>query len=298
MASTHARPFPLLDISSPQTIEWCRTLPPPPEDFGEDVFICSYPKSGTTWMQHIVGSLVLRAKGLAPAEDHVSRRTPFFEIDPHWAGPGKLAPEIAERQATLGRRMFNTHLRWEMMPKNERTRYVYVCRDARDAAVSFFHHLSSQVKGDGFVFEGTFAEFHRRWIAGELAFGKWVDHIDSWNAGDARVLFLSYEDMSADLRPCVERVVAHLGLGLAAADLDELLPAFSFGHMKANRDQFQPVSVQWKEGFEFLRKGAQGDHGDMYGPAEQQAFYEAFVERFPEGAPAWYKAAPPVPPTQ
>jgi len=290
-AGDEDRPFPLLDISSVQTLEWCRALPPPPADFAEDVFVCSYPKSGTTWMQHIVGSLVLRARGLPPPEEHVSRRTPFFEIDPHWRGPGQFAPEVEEGQRAIGRRMFNTHLRWEMMPKHERVKYVYVCREGRDTCCSFFHHLSSQrtKAGDGFAFEGSFAEFHERWLAGRTEFGRWSDHLASWDlaAGDPRVLILSYEDMLADLRSCVERVAAHLSLGLAASDFEELLPTFGFAHMKANADRFQPVSVAWKEGFQFIRKGVQGDSASLYGPAERTAYAEAFRERFPRGPPAW-----------
>lgn len=99
-------PFPLLDITSTETLRWCGTLPPAPEGFSADVFVCSYPKSGTTWMQHIVGSLVLRAKGCLTAPDgHVSQRTPFFEIDPHWASEGRLAEHIEKGHEAIGRRM-------------------------------------------------------------------------------------------------------------------------------------------------------------------------------------------------
>lgn len=284
-------PFPLLDITSPQTLEWCRSLPPPSADFAEDVFVCSYPKSGTTWMQHIVGSLVLRARGEPAGTGHVSSRTPFFEIDPHWEGPGRLAAKVQAGHEAIGRRMFNTHLRWEMMPKHDRARYVYVCRDGRDACCSFYHHLSSQrtKAGDGFVFEGSFSDFHERWLAGKVEFGRWADHLASWNAasGDSRVLFVSYEEMVRELRPCVERVAEHLCLRLREEEISELLPTFSFAHMKVHRDQFQPVSVSWKEGFEFLRKGVCGDQASLYGERERAAYAEAFRRHFPAGPPAW-----------
>jgi len=192
--------------------------------------------------------------------------------------------------------MFNTHLRWEMLPKHDRARYVYVCRDGRDACCSFFHHLSSQrtKAGDRFVFEGSFADFHERWVAGKVEYGRWTDHLASWDAasGDPRVLFLAYEEMVADLRPCVERVAAHLGLGLSSADLEELLPTFAFTHMKANLDQFQPTSVSWKDGFQFLRKGVQGDFAALYGPLERKAYTEAFRARFVHGPPAWAPYVP------
>lgn len=298
LAEPAEAPFPLLDITSPETLEWCRELPPPPQDYGDDVFVCSYPKSGTTWMQHIVGSLVDRAAGGSGSPDgHVSSRTPFFEIDPHWAGPGQLAPQLVEGHSKLKRRMFNTHLRWEMLPKHPRARFIYVCRDGRDACTSFFHHLRSQrtKAGDRCVFEGDFPEFHARWVDGKVEFGRWTDHVASWEpaASDDRVLFLSYEAMLADLRPCVERVARHLGLDLSDRDVEELLPTFSLGHMKANSDQFQPKSVKLKEGFEFIRKGTRGDHESLYGPAERGAYTAEFRRRFPGGPPRWapYSAA-------
>jgi hypothetical protein len=42
--------MPLLPISSKETIEMCCNL----ELRDSDIFICSYPKSGTTWMQQYV----------------------------------------------------------------------------------------------------------------------------------------------------------------------------------------------------------------------------------------------------
>jgi len=50
--------MPLLPITSQSTITKCKELPLR----ASDIFICSYPKSGTTWTQQIVLSLLLADK--------------------------------------------------------------------------------------------------------------------------------------------------------------------------------------------------------------------------------------------
>ena len=57
---------------------------------------------------------------------------------------------VRMNQKKIGRRIFNTHLRWDMMPTTtdgggEGARYIYMVRDGRDVAVSYYHHLSNMV---------------------------------------------------------------------------------------------------------------------------------------------------------
>ena len=65
--------------------------------------------------------------------------------------------------------------------------------------------------------------------------------------------------------------------------------------MKANKEKFEPRSTRWKEsrdGFEFIRKGAVGDHASLFTPALQAEFDDALRRRFPGGEPP---ALPPRP---
>lgn len=217
--------MPLLSISSPETIQKCASLPLRPND----IFICSYPKSGTTWMQHIVLSLLFQHQQQEQTESkstanhsvvptfysHVSEYAPFFEIDPHWNNndddhADDLVPWIQENHARIGRRIFNTHLRFDMLPKPPAQflpspssslhqtpssccfgKFIYLVRSPLDACVSFYHHLSHQVQGG---YNGSLDEFFQEWLKGDtIPFGSWLDHVQSYTAAAAAKSSLSMD---------------------------------------------------------------------------------------------------------
>jgi hypothetical protein len=113
---------------------------------------------GTTWTQNIVFSLVNR--GRLPLK-HISEFSPFFEVDKHWdISQGTVKIKFTDNFSLLGRRIFNTHLRWDMMPKgggSNSAKYIYVVRNPRDVVTSFYHHLANEKNG----YSGTFDEFVR-----------------------------------------------------------------------------------------------------------------------------------------
>ena len=277
-------PFPLLPISSPDTISNCHKLP-----LREgDVFIASYPKSGTTWMQHVVHTLA--TDGCSPLP-HISDACPFFEVDRTWEA-GELSAAVQANHRKIGRRIFNTHLRWPMMPKSHPgARYVYMTRRGTDAAVSFYHHLAHQAPEDG-QYQGTLAAFLSEWASGTMYFGSWSAHLKSWlgtsgHADDPRVLVIAYEEMKVDLLGCVAKVNEHCGFGLSTKRLAELLPRFEFEWMRQHEAQFNPRSVRWvrlpgerdSDAFHFIRAGRVGDGNEPFASPELQGQLRAMVGR-------------------
>lgn len=252
-------PMPLLEISSPSTVSKCAAF----ETLPSDIFICSYPKSGTTWLQHVVLSLLLADRRHSPDPpppySHVSDYAPFYEIDAHWE-PGDapvLLPAIRAAHRRLGRRVFNTHLRGEMLPRGGACRRIYVVRAGPDVVVSFWHHLAHQNEG---TYGGTLPRFVAELAEGALPYGKWTDHVLSYaTARGPPTLFLAYEEMARDLPAAVRRIVRFLDLRVSDREVEELLPAFSFEAMARELDKFQPRSVTWKNNFRFLRRGVVGD---------------------------------------
>ena len=172
---------------------------PEPDDF----FIVTYPKCGTTWTQNIVYLLTHGGTPLDPSErlgDHV----------PHLEEVG--GPAVARLPRP---RYIKTHLPYALAPKHETAHYLYVARNPFDCVVSFFHHTRGFVKHYDFA-DGTFDEFFECFIAGNVDFGDYFEHLAAWlvQTRRANVDLMTYEAMWNDPRAAVVAIAELVGGGL------------------------------------------------------------------------------------
>ncbi|RYG70457.1 sulfotransferase domain-containing protein [archaeon] len=277
--------FPLLSLSTPNILFLCATLSDHPTL--ATVFVASYPKSGTTWMQCIVYNLLSDGD---QSFDHISNYFPFFEISRTWdQDQGTLHPKYEDRHSSMGSRAFNTHLRYSMMAQGERMRYIYVVRRGKDALLSFFHHLAHQDDAD--IFNGSLGDFVRDWCDGKIIFGSWLRHLEGWVMASkewgGRVLLVRYEDLSSDLSGQMLRISQFLGLNHTAERVSELSALCSFQHMKKCSAQYEPTSVPWRGGFQFLREGRVGGSASEFSAQDHVIFDDMLRRAYPEGLPTW-----------
>jgi sulfotransferase len=239
-----------------------------PED--DDVFVVSYPKSGTTWLQYIVWLLV-RQRPLRSDE----RLTVCF---PHLEEVG------AEAIGSLPRpRLIKTHLRRDMTPFSAAARYLVIVRNPFDTVVSFFHHTRGFPRHYDFA-DGTFAEFFECFIAGEVDFGDYFDHLASWGAEAARgnVLLLTYEGLSLDPGPEIRRIAAFLGeeasAGVATdAALGAVIDEASLGSMRRDQQRWSSVRPDWAPAF--VREGKVGRWQSLITPSQARLLLAKFDRR-------------------
>jgi hypothetical protein len=256
----------------------------------DDIFVASYPRSGTTLIQMIVYQLTTDGN---LNFTHISEHIPWFE---RAFAYGKDFEKMA------GPRIFKTHLRYGSVPKRP-CRSIYVARNGKDVAVSYFHFYQSHMK-----YRGDFRRFFQRFLRGKLRYGSWFKHVASWwkHRDDPNVLFITYEELVGDMEGSIRKIIDFCKLTVSEEHLQRTLQVCSFQSMKKHEEKFdhrtQVILDSGMQANSFLRKGGVGGWKEDFTPQEEALFDENYQRelgglgldfRFqPDAAPAGLKNAP------
>ncbi len=190
----------------------------------DDIYVATYPRSGTTWMQFMLHQLARPGVEF----EHINAVCPWFERS---LAIGSLTPEALAELASP--RIFKTHLPRQWLPA--RGRFVVIVRDPADVAASYYE-LHCAYLG----FEGSLDEFLARFVAGRVQYGSWWTHVDGWqrHAADAQVHVVRYEALRADPHAELRRVAVFAGLPHDEASLARAVEGASLSRMKALEERF------------------------------------------------------------
>lgn len=206
----------------------------------DDVFIVTYPKSGTTWMQMIAWQL---KSGGSLDFRHIEDVVPFLDR----CGPAEL-PRL---EALESPRFFKSHLSHENLPRGGR--YIYVVRNLKDVVVSYYYHYRLMEN-----FRGGLDVFVKMLVGRRAQGGSWAEHVIPWleRRGEPDVLFLSYDEMQQDLAGTIRRVAHFSGLTLDEARLPQIMEHCGVAFMKKLESRFDPRLSRHGN---FVRKGTTGE---------------------------------------
>ena len=258
-----------------------------------DIFVCTPPKCGTTWMQTIVASL------LWPAGDLPG---PVLAISPWIEMKIMPAPDMhAMLAAQTHRRFMKSHTPADGIPWFDDARYIFVARDGRDAFMSFCNHteqfsdelresLNAQAP-DGVThlpaWDGDLHGFFANWLKeDELLFG----HVATFWAERHRpnLHLVHYNDLKADLGGEMRRIAEFIGADVPAECWPAVVERCTFEAMRADEARVGVLDLVFKGGLKsFVFKGTNGRWRDVLTPDELAGYDRRVAETLPRECAAW-----------
>ncbi|KAG8545794.1 hypothetical protein GDO81_020291 [Engystomops pustulosus] len=239
-----------------------------------DVFLVTYPKSGTVWSQQIL-SLIFN-EGHRNGTENIDNmtRVPWIEYNIH-------NMDFSSRPSP---RLFSTHLPYYLMPRDLRFRtgkIIYVCRNPKDVMVSFYHFYKLNPRIKHTI---NWEKFIDLYMSGKVLGGSWFNHVRGWytHKEDFSILFMTYEEMKKDLRSAVQKICKFVDINLNEEAIDTVVEKATFKNMKQDplaNYKFLSYDLLDQSKGEFLRKGIVGDWKNTMTVAQSENFDKVYKEK-------------------
>jgi hypothetical protein len=199
-----------------------------------DVFFCTYPKSGTTWVRFVLFEMLsglpsgfkLTNELMLPVGQH-SKAMPLL--------PG-------------GGRLIGTHEHYQ----KQYHRAIYLVRDARDVVLSEWAYLKALEFADD-----DLDKFIKTFLFTTVsAFGPWPQHVSSWLdspiAGTDNLLIVRFEDIRQDPMAWFTRIAEFLKVDVPREKIELAIANNSLEKMREKENK-EPVRASIKG--RFVRDG-------------------------------------------
>ena len=241
--------------------------------YPDDVWVVSYPKCGTTWMQQIVR--LIRNNGVQD-DVKIDKAVPWLEAFALF--PGAKFDQFPRPRA------FKSHMPYDLCPcgppNTMPCKYIYVMRNPKDVAVSYYFHYQ---KVPLYPEYQHWDKFWKNYVEGSLDYGNYFDHLMSWwsHRDDENVFILKYEDMKRDLPAAVSQVASFIGADISSDVIAKIAALTDFEAMKKDATVKKNIPKQ-PGGTDFYRKGKVGDWKNLLSP-EQSAEVDTICAKKFEG---------------
>lgn len=246
--------------------------------YPDDLWIVSYPKAGTTWTQQIVKLIHSRGE-----DDGRRINEAVLWIEALNNSDHKYDDYNIDISSIEPPRAFKSHFTYECLPcgppNTSPCKFIYVTRNPKDVAVSYFHHYS----GFKYVEDLQWEDFILWFLSGQVAFGDYFDHVLSWWAHreEDNVMILKYEDMKKDLHGSIQQISQFMGIELSSTVVDKIAEKSSFSSMKKDPS----ANYTWADhrrapgAAPFLRKGEIGNWKEYFTPEQSKTCDELYESK-------------------
>lgn len=224
----------------------------------DDQFIVSYPRSGNTWMRHLVRDVIVLSHPEIPEPESVWMLIPDVHI------PAHEMEHPAQKEFGIQRRILKSH----HLEGLGAYRLLYIFREPADTLVSYYHFHRLQDAMRHQVEEGL-AAFCEHMVGG------WCAHVERALEYQQRspdnVIFVSYESLALHGEETLARAVNFLGIPATPAVIAHALERNAFARLREKEEKARAGATEY-----FFRKGQVGSArdelpGEVLERIEQQA---------------------------
>ncbi|XP_008811045.2 flavonol 3-sulfotransferase-like [Phoenix dactylifera] len=240
----------------------------------DDLFLVSFPKSGTTWLKALVFATMTR-------KQYPLARHPLLSLNPHdcvaYIEERFAIGQASKVEALPSPRILSTHMPYSLLQDSvagSGCRIIYIARDPKDALVSFWHFTQ---KSSPKLNKIPFTEAFEAFCEGKFPFGPIWDHLLGWWRESLKrpekVLFLKYEGLLEEPVANVKRLAEFVGCPFSEEEeeggmVEEIVRLCSMESMKSlevNKVRKHGPIYQFANS-SFFRKGVKGDWRNHMSP--------------------------------
>lgn len=232
--------------------------------FGErddDIYVATYPKSGTTLMQMLLYQLTTDGN---MDFNHIYDVSPWIRNAAITGVPPVELPSP---------RIIKTHSPYHTIPAATKGRFIFVTRNPQDCIVSNWHQEINYR-----TTTLSIAEYAERKLKETP---NWFEFTQEWlvNKKQFPMLCLRYEDLLADFEGCVSKISKFLQIEFSEEAVARAYERTRFDYMKQNEEKFgnRPKTAE-RVYNQFIRQGKTGE-GARIIPADIAAQYQSLYER-------------------
>lgn len=270
-------------VTPPSTLEAMKTF----EVRDDDIFIVTYPKSGTHWLMEIVYLMLangemdkinrcMMEQGLeftmcaGPSE--VPKTKPGYEHMNEWPSPRVMVSHLCEK--------FLPPQIWE-----KKAKLIYVMRNPKDVVCSMHSFMYALMPDE----QRDWNNFVKFFTSTEMTGGDWFTHVkDYWtkHRGKDNFLFVKFEEVKKDHRKLVKMVADFLGKSDMSDEMIEKITSMTtIDAMRETYDRLEeePGGNMRTKAFgmlPFLNKGHVGGWKDKLTEEQNKIFAEKLEETF------------------